>query len=382
MPYPRNNPPDQFTYNGEKFKRLGEGSLNIAYVNEARTLVIKIKYEEYISENQPFLKKADEAERSVRLWNIFNKSLMEAKVIEVNGIPAWICPFVQGEEPTDEELSEAVIDQFNKTGRIVVDATSIKNFIKNPQGEIVCVDIGFALQLEDEEEKFLRRKRRGSEVSLGLWKEMHDVFNKQTFPAHSKAGFPQSVQTVKALLFIRKHRPDISNTDFLKKNTNVIKELATAYDADAKGSFPSDNILRAKETLSLACPTTLANAKNACLLHLQRYIHSRGIIQNNEIKSETVQLFLVTSLFRNQNNRAVDKIRLATQLINRINEASSIDEVWTNLRNAEKSPLFKGTTFSGDLIKAVRMCKIIAQTEMDNENKIDNEDKMNNENKY
>lgn len=43
---------------------------------------------------------------------------------------------------------------------------------------------------------------------------------------------PLSIQTIRALLFIKLHRPDIDNVDFLKNNPQLVRRLSHAYNYD------------------------------------------------------------------------------------------------------------------------------------------------------
>jgi hypothetical protein len=95
-----------------------------------------------------YLPITDLPERSVRLWNEINPDLEpEATLISTEMGDGWACPFIKGVQASDHEMSVALIDIFNRTGRIVVDATAPENFIKTPSGKVVCIDIGMALQI-------------------------------------------------------------------------------------------------------------------------------------------------------------------------------------------------------------------------------------------
>jgi len=121
----------------QNWSLLGEGAYNIAYINPQGTLVLKIQ------KDKPY--DTDLPERSVRLWNEINPHCTpEAYVVNTKYGMAWVCPFIKGRQATDDEMSNAIIDIYNNTGRIVVDATAKNNFITTHKGKVVCIDIGMA----------------------------------------------------------------------------------------------------------------------------------------------------------------------------------------------------------------------------------------------
>lgn len=206
---------------------LGEGTFNKAYKSDDGKLVFKRS--KFDSD------KTDTPERSVRLWNLINPNLPPPASVHMSdqGL-GWVCPFVEGKQASDLEMSEAVIDIFSRTGRIVIDATARKNFIKTkepqPHGQVVCIDIGMALQLELQQETgYVKRARSNSIVSQDTWNDSKTGYDTEFFPDTSK-GSPVTVNTVKALLFIKANRPDIIDVNFLKARFDLINLLAAAYD--------------------------------------------------------------------------------------------------------------------------------------------------------
>ena len=205
---------------------LGNGSYNYAYKSKDGKEVLKIQKEVKKGAKVP---ETDFPERSVRLWNAINVDLPPARLQTTAYGKGWVCPFVTGEQAPDKDMAGALIGIFNRTGRIIADAIAPKNFIKTPDGKVVCVDIGLALQLERREEhnasELVRRK---SMVSLNFWQNTGPQF-----PAFFKSYegiYPQTVNVVKALIFIKKNRPDILDVTFLKTNPTLVSTLAQAYD--------------------------------------------------------------------------------------------------------------------------------------------------------
>lgn len=214
---------------------LGEGNYNVAYRNDDSSLVLKIPKKKYKAKDgghaiPDFMLAADEPLRAVRLWNLINPHLHpKAYILNTEVGMGWVSPFVEGTIASDAEISHAVIDIFNATGRIVVDAISAGNFIKTKDGRIVCVDIGMALQFETMEERRYAdgRTRRKSMVSLTAWEKQERRY--LPFFRKYKSTFPLGVEVVQALLFITEHRPDIYAASFLKTKPTIMSQLASAY---------------------------------------------------------------------------------------------------------------------------------------------------------
>ena len=210
------------------WKKLPDvGVYNNVYRSDDGLEVLKIQKDSAVLTDKP--------ERSVRLWNLLNPDLLPpARILEMTPYGrGWVCPFVQGRQSTDKERVSAFIHIFNSSGRIIVDALGAGNFLTTAKGQVVCVDIGMALQMEFNEEihDAKMRGRRNSAVSIAVWNEFHEKYTKY-FTKHRSWG-PLTVDIVKSLLFIASHRSDICNDIFLKKKTQTVKILTTAYDAKA-----------------------------------------------------------------------------------------------------------------------------------------------------
>lgn len=172
--------------------------------------------------------------RSVRLWNLINHDLQpKAEVVDVidkegRKHTVWACPFVTGRQASDKEMSRALIDVFNSTGRIVLDAMSPKNFVTTAEGKVICIDIGMALNMER------RLERKPSMVSLdtlgdaGLMRNYRSYYHDPSIVRN----YSLAVATVKSLRFLKEHRPDIYDIEFLKDNGRLLNICAKAYDAE------------------------------------------------------------------------------------------------------------------------------------------------------
>ncbi len=175
-----------------KWSYIGRGTYNDVYINQDRTMVLKIKKTHSFGQ----LPATDLPERSVRLWNEFNGDKFQGRKAELHSTEiddpthnrqgryhGWVCPYVEGRQASDEEISNALIEIFNKTGRIVVDAPSPKNFITTPSGEVVCVDIGYALQAQLQEE----REITGNSIRRECLKMIAKAENNPTYQPSSTA---------------------------------------------------------------------------------------------------------------------------------------------------------------------------------------------------
>lgn len=217
--------PMNLTIEGKKYSFLGAGSFNIAYKSTTAPYEV---YKEPLSTTEL----TDLPDRAVRLWNDINPT-MPARVAG-NG-KGWIAPFISGTPASDQEISDALIDIYMRTGRVVVDAFVKSNFIKMGNGTIACIDIGSALQLETrlEEEK--------SHTSLGFWdtKGMKKVYDSVLLSSEIAMRSPFIANTIQALLYCTLYALDGQNLEFLKTHRDVMISLANAYE---KNTGPEDAI--------------------------------------------------------------------------------------------------------------------------------------------
>lgn len=303
----------------------------------------------------------------------------------------WTCPYIKGEQASDEEILDAVIDIYNRTGRIVTDATAYRNFIKTAQQKVVCIDIGFALQLHKKQIPSLKRQK--SLVSLRTWKRMGDEF--MPFFYDSAYYYPKSVLVIKALLFIKKNRPDILNADFLKSDSKLTLDLANEYNYQTAGRKCSSNILKnldrankkmlsnpplkeglfnqsdreskkenvpfqdeaeKKEVLhdlkAEKQPTFLPIQKS-CITELYHYINSRG--SYNE-KTGEFKINIKTKFFRNT-ALTIEKVTKIIELKNSIEKTTSLEQL--NALLEEVSVRYFKSNHKSHLEICIGMCEDI-----------------------
>lgn len=327
----------------KQWNLLGEGVYNVVYVNAEKNQVLKIP--------KPHKTNTDLPERAVRLWNLLNPDFPAAKrhnSILGNG---WVSPYIAGRQADDEEIQQSLIHIFHTTGRIVVDAPVFKNFITTPEGHTVCVDIGFALQLQkNDEAPSATLVRVKSEDSLRTWERLEKRFTH--FFNKSVIKYPISTETIKALLFINKNRPDITNVDFLIKDPSVRRHCATAYSRSL--SFPSQESIigsQALELLQSVRPIHLPKIKEECLYQLDHYIESRGEINTDArfIPNCTSKLFRSAPLTLVK----VDKVKALKQSLLK---ANTFDEMQTHLNDIINDETAVKSKFNSHLKQHIKRC--------------------------
>jgi len=287
---------------------LGRGTYNIALINSSRTHVCKYPFSQDNKANNPY--------RCVRIWNEIHPQLSsQAYVIEdVNIGLGWISPYIDGESASDEPTAAALLDVYQISGRVVVDAPSDNNFITRENGHTLCVDVGMALKMG----------RSASLNSLETWETIQ-----RKYPAYwdiHQPLMPETIATIKALLFIQHNRPDIVDVMFLKHAPQLLHNLAKAYDLVLNQTTASQELEQHK-------PLYIDQLKYLINQKISDYIHSRGAYEHRQFLPS-----LITSWFRNS-ELTLQKIQHAIQLIDNINKACSIQDISTHLECVKKIPL-------------------------------------------
>lgn len=373
-----------------RWVRLGSGSYNIAYRDESKTRVLKIQRDSSDLTDSP--------SRSARVWNEVNPHIPPpATVASTEHGEGWVCPYVEGRQSSDKEMAHGLIDIYSRTGRVVADATAPKNFITMASGQVICIDIGMALRLQQfdtEPSEHPLLERRGSVISLGAWtpglKRNYEPFFRQC-----GARYPDTVQTVKALLFIQGNRPDIIDTSFLQDNDELKRKLARAYDYqsadrahaeveeslgsldsasssasdveppiredrdDSPVAIPGEEFDRrmtddeevAHRGLREIRPINLENIKDSCLAHINRYISSRGTIKHDGNFNPS----FVTRHFRDELLTAA-KVQKMRTLKETISSASSYEDIKTAINVVLKDKQAVKTSLGGGVKRSLERC--------------------------
>lgn len=319
----------------QDWELLGIGTYNSAYINKQKTLVLKIQHHQVYKDSI-----TDLPQRSARLWNEINEHLYPKAFLASTELgDGWVCPYIEGKQATDTEMTQALLDLYSRTGRVVIDAPAPNNFLRTHIGKIICVDIGLALQIASKEETYLEGglKRRASKTSRDAWDDLAFGYG-AFFYTHSFTS-PRTVQTIKALLFIKTLRPDITDVTFLKTNVPLIEQLANAYDEQNMtlsqkylkklDSSLASSISQQKKLSSVMMQTVLkvhpisfATVQASCIEQLDRYIKSRGTIDIHG----TYNPSWVTRLFKDM-QRTTKKVDEAQQLKQAVLRATSLDEL-------------------------------------------------------
>lgn len=231
------------------YRVLGAGNFNLAFIDEHGN-VLKIQKSDLSKDDLQL----DAPARSVRLWNAINYDLQPSAEIVSHGLKGqrfyfgpnqqgwhtvaydvgWTSPYVEGTNSKPEEICDALVKIYNRTGRVVLDAIVPGNFKTLPSGKVVCVDIGMSLQLQKQEFK----NRKKSQVSLQAWattgvKTYIPWFKKyEGNPSYSKI-----IKLTKALFALQQFCPYITNVDFLQTDDNNDLLVALAHELDVPGSL-------------------------------------------------------------------------------------------------------------------------------------------------
>lgn len=184
----------------------------------------------------------DTVERSIKIWNEINPTKPAREFyLTIDGSPrrGWLCPYVEGKQASDTAISHTLIDIYQRTGRIVIDAIGANNIITQNDGESVCIDIGMAMKLDNEYGPLPRvrnTKHHGDREDMpGLiqWRALQLSTSSGAYfdHPHYTQYYPHSVMVIKSLLFINRHRPELKNVDFLF-NRETAAIIATAYNEE------------------------------------------------------------------------------------------------------------------------------------------------------
>lgn len=235
---------------------IGQGFYNRVFVDEHKQKVLKVqarmrrKDESFFE--QSALNALDLPQRSVGLWNsLYAEKYGLASVVKdpEHGL-GWTCPFIKGTAATDLQMHSALIDVFNKTGRVVVDAPHPGNCIHTPEPDstTVFVDIGLCVLVERKNTK-PPLKRENSKTSLEALSILSNPLKQ--FLAKNEEQFPITVKTIKALLFISENCFEEDDTNFLRDEPDKLNLLAQAYDGLKEVQAEALNIVHQSNRLAI-----------------------------------------------------------------------------------------------------------------------------------
>ena len=147
------------------------------------------------------------SERAVRKWRDLNPHYPAYK-----SSFGWIAPYLGEKAATDAQIATKLTDIYLETRNIVADACGHKNFLV-VNDEVVCVDVDQAL-------------RRGSVASEIVYQNNSELCNShwEWLDEHDREGKTQTVNVVRALLYLEKHlTKDQIKDEYIQ--INVIRKL-------------------------------------------------------------------------------------------------------------------------------------------------------------
>jgi hypothetical protein len=229
---------------------LAKGNFNYVFCDASRSHVFKVQQSSKLSNADLIL---DTPERSVRLWNQINAHLRPKAVVCSISTPqvldtktgtvllaakeyiGWSSPFIQGRNSTPQEITQALIDIYNRCGRVVLDGLVPGNFKTLSNGEVVCVDIGMSLRLQKTDEEGIENLSFASNVVWETTSKSSYLPWLKAYEANKK--FNDVVKTTKALYVLQQQFPHYVNADFLKDPLCEMLKDALSKELDEPGSF-------------------------------------------------------------------------------------------------------------------------------------------------
>lgn len=351
-----------------KWSLMDSGFYNQVYLSEDGRSVLKVPI---LGEERPFQDdpQTDLPERAVRLWNMINKNIKPAAYeLKEENLHGWVSPFIEGDPASDKEIANALMDICFQTGRVIVDAATPGNFLTKINGTVVCVDIGLALQLEVNEEKAVRASRRGSDVSLDAWEKLNRHHAFESLWEAQQASYPKTIQTIKALLFIKQNHLvfDEKSLNILKNNESLVDQLAQAYHQPNNKQAAINAFEEARETkIEIETPTAaeagrsravsprllhklLQRVEEACCQELDQYLLSRQPSKSG---------FNLIDFLRNKSLTNY-KVTQAQDIKEKIGSADSLGEIKNILQEAlqDKKLVEAGIFTSSGMKKCLETC--------------------------
>lgn len=216
----------------KKWSLLAIGGYNFAFVNRNKTEVLKVPT--YLMDDFAERDKAQEPTevpaRAARVWNEINEDLaFRAR----ESFPGWVAPYINGTQSSIAQISEALIEIYNKTGRVVLDPAITGNFFTTPEGNVYCVDIGFAVRFQRQAQiEVGGLKRSSSHASLEVLDNNDDDTDfLRRCVNQFEYEFPELTRLIKALCFLSIHCPYIDNISFIGHKPHLLQRLSKGFDS-------------------------------------------------------------------------------------------------------------------------------------------------------
>ncbi|CAM2928783.1 ankyrin repeat domain-containing protein [Legionella worsleiensis] len=144
--------------------------------------------------------------RVVRKWNETNRE--RPAFVSKHG---WIAPYMGDVEATDEQIAAALIEIYQRTGHIIADACSPKNFLYH-NGAVYCVDFDNA---------FNRLSIESRKISF-FTNHHYTLY----FKGVEKQGFPISIAVIRALGYLEmQYSSETIRTQMIEKGFLTLRIL-------------------------------------------------------------------------------------------------------------------------------------------------------------
>ncbi|MCX7120887.1 MAG: hypothetical protein NTZ67_03815 [Gammaproteobacteria bacterium] len=220
------------------------------------------------------LELTDSADRKAAVWNdVFREEIIINEKFKASVYEAGcILPYIAYQKDHNKEcvlpetylLCNAILDMFEKTGRIVLDAIAPGNFVTRlSDGKVICIDAGFALRFDvskkNNREKILFVDEKAthqitgfenddafekSVTSLSVWPKKASLYIDYFNQYNQKIGTPYYfiITFIKALIVLATLNLELKTTDVLRPTKNwpsnlldpqweFIMELAALFDS-------------------------------------------------------------------------------------------------------------------------------------------------------
>src|SRR3990167_5893287 len=222
---------------GTTWRYLGHGSYNAAY-HSKNALVKKFPIYGNSPTSTDFPKRLERVGKQLyekRNSKMVMRADADGTAFTMSFIPSKKDATGTSSEPSADDIRKEMLEIFKSSKRIVVDALTPGNFIKQPDGTTICVDFGFALLFSDPTDP------EHSQVSLATWnyyvKRYINYLDKYMTTHgpddgmdYGKCRLYQIARFTKALIFLAVSGLQLHNLDELLKNPPLVAELSDFFD--------------------------------------------------------------------------------------------------------------------------------------------------------
>lgn len=192
------------------WENLGSGSYNHTYLSGEQMSTAYFTGQWVLKEPKQGLDDTEnalnEVDRAVRKWNLHNPAYPAQKITE----SMWLIPYFGSKAASDQQISEKIIEIYQKTNNIITDACGHKNFLVY-HDSVICIDVDFSF-------------RRGSFAS-DAWlngENLPDIIHYLNQCAHHK---PHTTAMIRTLLYLDQDRSENPT----QKNDPITKACLAKY---------------------------------------------------------------------------------------------------------------------------------------------------------